>query len=448
MHELERELSALAGEIAYPETPDLASTVAGRLPPRRTSPWPRRLALIAAAVAVAVLAGLAVPQTRAEILRFFGLGAVEVEFVDRLPPVSPDAPLALGERIELADAPFPVLTSDLLGPPDEAYAEGDVVTLLYGSQDRVRLLVTEIGHGSSPPEAVKKVAGSSTRAEFVPLEDDMWALWISGEPHVVGLPGAPARLAANTLVWTHGDVTLRLEGATSLEQAVRIARSLGVGNRVATRGVSPSPSTSGGSTDMRLRRTLLLALAILLAAPTAALAKGASEATITGPGLGDGITLAGEGQQGGEELMQIADSAGFFMTVFGSYPSSLADTRPKGDLGPRYTIEYTMPGPSNELDVIVQDVYPYAKPSPVTHMAAGQPYFTTERTVGGWFVASTLLKDQLVSAGLPETPPSGGADDRWMPWAPVGGAALVLGLGLVGILALLRSRRGSEPAPA
>jgi len=52
------------------------------------------------------------------------------------------------------------------------------------------------------------------------------------------------------------------------------------------------------------RRALLptiLGIAVLLM-PAGALAKGASEATITGPGLGDGITLAGEGQ-GGDQLM-------------------------------------------------------------------------------------------------------------------------------------------------
>jgi hypothetical protein len=34
-----------------------------------------------------------------------------------------------------------------------------------------------------------------------------------------------ARLAANTLVWQDGDVTLRLEGDLTKEEALRIARS-------------------------------------------------------------------------------------------------------------------------------------------------------------------------------------------------------------------------------
>jgi hypothetical protein len=60
------------------------------------------------------------------------------------------------------------------------------------------------------------------------------------------------------------------------------------------------------------------AIALLAAlVPTAALAKGASEAEITGPGLEHPISLAGEGQSGGEQLMQIAEAAGFFAATFG-----------------------------------------------------------------------------------------------------------------------------------
>ena len=74
----------------------------------------------------------------------------------------------------------------------------------------------------------------------------------------------------------------------------------------------------------RLTRLLLIALALGLAIPGAALGKGASEATITGPGIGDGITLAGEGQTGGEQLMQLAEHAGFFAAVFSSLESGPA----------------------------------------------------------------------------------------------------------------------------
>ena len=80
--------------------------------------------------------------------------------------------------------------------------------------------------------------------------------------------------------------------------------------------------------------------------------------------------------------------------------------RPAGDLGPRYTITYTMPGPNGDNE-LRQDVYPYAKPSPVTHTQAGQRYFGSQRTVGGWYVATSTLKDELVAVGLPASPPGG-----------------------------------------
>ena len=101
---------------------------------------------------VALIAGMAVPQARTAILRFFGIGAVRVEYVERLPAVEPGVPLALGTRIDAADSPLPVLRSELLGPPDGIYRSGRIVTLLWGSPRSVRLLVTEIGGVPIQPE--------------------------------------------------------------------------------------------------------------------------------------------------------------------------------------------------------------------------------------------------------------------------------------------------------
>ena len=61
-------------------------------------------------------------------------------------------------------------------------------------------------------------------------------------------------------------------------------------------------------------------------------------------GLGDGITLAGE-SIGGEQLMRLADAAGFFPALFGTSPNPMRTARPAGALGPRYTITYQLPGP-------------------------------------------------------------------------------------------------------
>lgn len=199
-----------------------------------------------------------------------------------------------------------------------------------------------------------------------------------------------------------------------------------------------------------MKRLVLFSAAVALLAAalvtSPALAKGASEATITGPGLGSGITLPGEGQVGGVQLMQLAETAGFFPAVFVTSPNPMLSTRPKAELGPRYTITYTMPGPSGE-DELRQDLYPYAMPSPVTHVEPGQRFFGTEKTVGGWYVASTTLKDDLVAAGLPENPPVDGGGSE-VPWGVVGAvAAAVAALVALGVV-VLRSRRRPGPATA
>ena len=75
--------------------------------------------------------------------------------------------------------------------------------------------------------------------------------------------------------------------------------------------------------------------------------------------------------------------------------------RPKGNLGPRYTIEYHVPGPEGDAFSIEQDLYPYAQPSAVTYMKPGQRIFDMA-TVGGWWSNATL-KDDLVALGLPES---------------------------------------------
>jgi hypothetical protein len=225
--DLERELRGLAVAIDFPDTPDIASNVRRHLPERRRASWSWRVAVAVAIAVLAAGAAFAVPQARSAILRFFGVGAVQIELVDRLPEVRPAAPLELGDAIDPADAPFPLLHSDLLGKPDTVYRLGDVVTLLYGTPERVRILVTEIAGSDSTPEVGKKLAATGTHVEFVPIRGSEGpGVWIEGRPHVVLLPGGAPRLAANTLIWTHGDLTLRLEGAASLTQAVEIAESL------------------------------------------------------------------------------------------------------------------------------------------------------------------------------------------------------------------------------
>jgi hypothetical protein len=197
-------------------------------------------------------------------------------------------------------------------------------------------------------------------------------------------------------------------------------------------------------------KRLVVALALSLAtacivAPTA-FGKGASEATITGPGLDEPIQLAGEGEIGGEQLMQLAEDAGFFPAVFTQIPDPMLATQPEGTLGPKYRIEYVMPGPNNEEDVLVQDLYPYATPGPVSYVKPGQPFWSTEKTHGGWYVAYSSLKDELVAVGLPKTPPAADEPASDSPWRVVGPVLALAGLALLGGLAYVFTRPRPQPA--
>ena len=170
----------------------------------------------------------------------------------------------------------------------------------------------------------------------------------------------------------------------------------------------------------------IAALAALIAtAPVAA--KGPSEATITGPGLGHGLVVKGDGEGGtGTPLGALTQFGGFFAQMFNPVPDPTTRRQPKGDLGPRYRVVYRVPGPNGGASTVVQDLYPYAKPSPATYMRSGQPIFVDMRTHGGWFVADPALKTALVKAGLPQSPPgSGGGSFPWA-WTGAGIVAAIL----------------------
>lgn len=222
--ELESDLRALAAEIEWPQTPALRAELAPR---RRLLGGDRRLVPVVAAalVAVALAAAFAVPQSRGTILRFLGLGAVHVEFVERL-PAAQERPLAAGLGPTISAA----VARDLLGRPPllppvahALHAQGGIVSLLF-LHDGDQVLLSEIGnHGSS---LLKKIALTSTSVRWQSVGNDP-ALWIAGDRHVVVFPHAAPRLAGNVLVWQHGNLTLRLEGAhLSLRDALALAADI------------------------------------------------------------------------------------------------------------------------------------------------------------------------------------------------------------------------------
>ena len=99
-------------------------------------------------------------------------------------------------------------------------------------------------------------------------------------------------------------------------------------------------------------------------------------------------------------------SSGFFPQLFGQTPDPTLATRPRGTLGPRYTVVYIVPGPNGIRSRVLQRLYPYAKPVVLTYMKPGQRFWEGDTAHGGWYRASAGLKRMLVRAGLPARAPS------------------------------------------
>jgi hypothetical protein len=202
-----------------------------------------------------------------------------------------------------------------------------------------------------------------------------------------------------------------------------------------------------------MKRLLLLLAVAALVLPAAVFAKGPDEATITGPGLAKAITITGP-EEAGSPLMAFAEAAGFFPAAFGQEPNPMLPDRPKGDLGPKYRIDYHVPGGDSTSFSISQDLYPYAQPYAVTYMKEGQEIFDMT-TRGGWWTDSSL-KDQLVSLGLPKSAPTAeGAGAGASASSSSAGffstgrlGVLVLVLVLVGGATLVMRRRFRGDAPA
>jgi hypothetical protein len=155
----------------------------------------------------------------------------------------------------------------------------------------------------------------------------------------------------------------------------------------------------------------MLVLALLLAVvPTAAQAKGASGATISGGGPGGlpggPINLKGDGEPGsGTNLANLAQAAGVWALLFEDGPGGeLASAPATANRGPRYTITWIFPNGAGTEDKVRQSVWPYAAGGPLTFMASGQPVLDAT-TKGGWFQAADNLRQSLIALGLPSREP-------------------------------------------
>jgi hypothetical protein len=156
---------------------------------------------------------------------------------------------------------------------------------------------------------------------------------------------------------------------------------------------------------MRRHLVVTAAFAVALVFAGVAAAKGPESASISGTGV-NSLAVRGQGEMGpGTPLGALVDLGGYFPQMFGQVPDLTLKAQPKGTLGPRYLVTYVVPGPNGIKSRVVQELYPYAKPVPLTHMKR-QVFWKSQTTHGGWFRASADLKRALVRAGLPAAPPT------------------------------------------
>lgn len=195
----------------------------------------RRVAAFALALASIVALVVALPGPRAALGRLLGIGGVEITTgADIDPGLSHVFDLGRPVDIEFAVAAFPAEPVPQLGRPAQAYGgrpEG-ATSLVWAASDRLRA-IGDTGAGliltafptSEVPEIRKQVGidGAITNQTVAGSP----GAWIEGAHQMafVTPDGEPesTRLAGNTLVWTDGQTTYRLESSLDRQAAVDLA---------------------------------------------------------------------------------------------------------------------------------------------------------------------------------------------------------------------------------
>jgi hypothetical protein len=246
MPELELQLRALADDVAWPATPDIAGAVARapreRAPRRR--PTRRVLAIALAALLLVPAAAVAFPGARNDVLEWLGLRDVEIRRVPEPPAgTRPELEADLGHVVTLAqarrEAGFAPVLPSALGPPDRIRQTGQRISLIYKSrpglpplEDIDAGLILTQSRGGIRGVYLQKMLLGGTKVDRVKVHGRV-AAFISGGEHayLYETPDGEVRqdeplLAGPTLVWSAGGRVNRLETAAPRRTALRIARSV------------------------------------------------------------------------------------------------------------------------------------------------------------------------------------------------------------------------------
>jgi hypothetical protein len=277
--ELADELRSLAGWLEIPvvslaaDSADPARVARLRLEAGagRSRGWPFRLsrgrpfrrslvlAIVALIVLVAIVGaiGFGVPGIRiifrgaTPIPSFTPSPATQSPATSASPSPSPIVPGALGSDLDLGvlstttEAPaltgWPLLlpADPTVGPPDAVWYREGRINLLWKSRaglpdtnaPGIGLLITEF-RGTLNRDYFEKIVGPDTVVAPASVGGST-GYWIAGEVHDFfylnpsgEIVNDSRRVVGDTLIWTHGVTTLRLEASLGEDAAIRIATSM------------------------------------------------------------------------------------------------------------------------------------------------------------------------------------------------------------------------------
>jgi hypothetical protein len=218
------------------------ATILSRLRARRRRWW----AVAVVVPALALTACVAIAPVRNALLDAIHLRGVVIR---QGPVPAPPAPTAssgvgpgstpgpgqIGTRTTLGEAEQytggRVLVPSSLGSPDEVWRTAGLVNLVYrgGTPLEPRYVITEVTSTNRP--MLEKIIRPDSQVTRVDVNGDR-AYWIVGLQELVyldpfgGVHGIDTQLAANSLLWEHRGVTVRLETSGSMAAALTVARSM------------------------------------------------------------------------------------------------------------------------------------------------------------------------------------------------------------------------------
>jgi hypothetical protein len=226
----------------------------------RTSRAVRRLQIAMTLLVIAIVL-FAIPGVRHAVADWLGLRGVRIErqpapttvppsptthVATTLPPLGFGSPTSIEAAQSALPFAFAVLHDARLGAPDGVYVDRSIADGVFslvwkpipsaGIPPSPALpdigLVFSAFRGRVDDASFMKMLPPGTTVESVQVGGDA-GFWIKGEPHQLSASTGPGRyfavetrLATNTLLWQHGDVTYRIEADIDRERALALAANV------------------------------------------------------------------------------------------------------------------------------------------------------------------------------------------------------------------------------